>query len=220
MMSGKIFSASVMFLLLFSVLFVFDEITIPYVFAEQYGDSSGISHVSVLWISIIVNIVIGSILVIVFLFLYRLMNRKHIDVMSLIRSSLGDTKDILQEEKKMRDRLRQYARQAFNNDCGALLLSFGMLNKLSKSGDDGWIHDPDVDKLLGKSEKIFSKIRNTINLSVGVIDPVLLDDIEKFLIDATGIVDDVTEISAKYDEIKRTIMSLAERLSADVDDPM
>ena len=188
---------------------------IPYAFAEQCENPSDVGCSNFSWESVIGDILLGVALVTVLLYLIRVINKKHIDIMSLVRVSLGDTKDILLEEKKMRDRLKQYAKQAFNNDCGALLLCFGMLHKFSESGNDDWTQNPDVDRMLGKSRKIFVRIRNTINLSIGTIDPVLLEEIEKFLIDSEDLVEDINQISTKYSELKKKIMYLADRLNTD-----
>ncbi len=220
MIMNKTFSMYAVFLIIFGSMFVFgSEMTALYAFAEQQSVTEESSHrFNSLWISIIGDVLLAIIFVTIFLYLVRIMNKKHIDLMSLIRTSLGDTKDILLEEKKMRDRLKQYARQAFKNDCGALLLCFGMLHKFSTSDNDDWIHNPDVDKMLVKSRKIFGRMRNTINLSISTIDPVLLDEIEKFLIDSEDLIDDVHKISVKYDGIKKKIMYLADRLSTDIDE--
>ena len=90
-----------------------------------------------------------------------------------------------------------------------------MLRKLSESDNDDWVQNPDVDRMLGKSKRIFSRMRNTIHLSVGTVDPVLLDEIEKFLMDSEDLVEDINQIYAKYDQIKEKMMYLADRINKD-----
>ena len=206
---------------LFSAGMVFGETTVQYAFAEPCEGILELRFDCQIsgWTAFVLgDIVIGVALSAGFFIMSRYLNQRSRYILELVTANSDRNQRILSNQERSRQRLKSYAKQAFKNDCGALLLCFGMLDKLSKSGDDDWTKSPTVYKLLGKSRRIFDRVRNTINLSIGVIDPVLLEEIEKFLISVEDTVDDIDNISTKYGEIKSKIMYLADRLDKDVDD--
>ncbi len=206
-------------LITFGTMSVLGQMSIQYAFAEpcdnvwEIGFDCDISG----WITFVIgDIVLGIALSMLFLVIAHTLT-KQTETMQLIKLVLSKTQSIVVEQEERRNRLKRYARQAFKNDCGALLLCFGILNKLSQSGNDDWIKNPEVDRMLVKSKKILVKIHNTINLSVGTIDPVLLEEIETFITYTDDVLYDISKISAQYDEIKKKIMYLTERLNNEQD---
>lgn len=207
-------------LIVFGVVTVFGHMTVQYAFAhtcENIFEVSTDCDISG-WVSLILgDVILGIGLSVLFLALTHILQKEQAKIMGMVETSIDDSKNILAEQSRMSRQIKIYATQAFKNDLGALLLCFGMLHKFSESGSDDWVMNSDVDKLLGKSRKIFGRMRNTIHLAVGTIDPVRLDEIAKFLTESEDLVDDINRISAKYDEIKKKMMYLADRLSKDTD---
>lgn len=158
-------------------------------------------------------LILGDILITVTLaiFLHYLSRRSNIRLeqnSQAIKETNAYIQKILTDQQGTRQRRQTYVVQAFKNHFGSLLLCIGLVSKFSGTPEKSARQIRDLESILQRS-------RNTLNLSIDVIDPMLIEEIEKFLaMTERAILEHVQDQKPlDYDKLKSSIENLAGRLN-------
>ena len=158
------------------------------------------------WVTLIYgDLVIGVTLAFVFHYLVSDSNKK-------IEAAVLKTDQILSEIKRIRDRRETYVIQALKNHFSSLLLCIGMINKFLDSGDEK--KRAIVETKLNDLDRILQKGQSVLDLSIDVLDPMIIEKIDKLF---TSITDDMSmdledsKIS-DFDQIKVKIKEITAKL--------
>jgi len=158
------------------------------------------------------------------LLLHYLAHRSNVKIeqnSKAIKNNNVSIQKILTDQQDMKNRRQTYVIQSFKNQFSSLLLCIGIIHKFQ----DKFISDKDVNqnnfepKIMhgGKEiESILQRSRNTLNLSIDVIDPMLIDQIEQFtlLVEQKLLHDLQNKKSFDYEYFKNNIIQLTKRLNA------
>lgn len=159
------------------------------------------------WITLIYgDLLIGITLALVFHYLVSDSNKK-------IEAAAIKTDQILSEIKRIRDRRATYVIQALKNQFGSLLLCIGMINNFLDSDDEkkkaiGEAKRRDLDRILQKGQSV-------LDLSIDVLDPMIIEQIEKVftsITDSTPIDSEGDKIQ-DFDKIKNKIKEITAKLN-------
>jgi len=127
---------------------------------------------------------------------------------------------IIADQQKMYQRRQTYVIQSFKNHFSALLLFIGLIHNFSENlsqNKNNYLTDVfDNDTFKNKEfENMLQKSRNTLNLSIDVIDPMLVGEIEQFFILAEQNISQNIQNKKPldYDNLKNNIMKLTKRLN-------
>ena len=116
-------------------------------------------------------------------------------------------------QDQIQERRAVYGTQAIKNHLGSLLLCVGIAHRVLNVKAGGSAVQLDVS--YADARLIISKIRHILRLSIDVLDPALVQQIEAFATmmekDELPSMRDAKPL--KYDDIKKEIMSLSELLS-------
>ena len=157
------------------------------------------------WLGLILgDIMIGVSLALVFHFLISKNNLK-------IAAATLKVDAILSEQKKIRDRRESYVIQALKNQFASLLLCMGIINNFSDSTDEkkrtlAAAKRRDMDKILTKGYSV-------LGLSIDVLDPMLIGQIESIFTQVSDSMEEHPDGKlANSDDIKAQIKNLTARL--------
>ncbi len=208
-------------LIFLGVTMAFNALVIGSAFAEQ-DEECNLLHLSVHcdlsgWMTLILGDVMISAALAVFL--HYLAYHSTIKIEQNIKATKENNvaiQKILSEQQETRTRRQIYVVQSFKNHLGSLLLCVGIINRFS----GGMISDKDSPKDTPSKgtdkrrelESILHRIQNTLSLSIDVIDPMLIEQIEQFLITIEQKVLNSKD-PLDYDGIKGNIMKLTKRLN-------
>ncbi len=168
------------------------------------------------WMKLILgDIAIAATLAIFLHYLVHRSNTKIEENSNAIKSNSVAIQKIITEQEGIRKRRKIYVIQSLKNHFSSLLLCVGIVNKF-----------PDVSSntLVERSkelESISQRIQNTLNLSIDVLDPMFVEQIEKFLTTVEQIAHNIQENKSwNYDSIKDNIAQMTKRLNkySDTDD--
>lgn len=142
-----------------------------------------------------------------------------------IKNNSVTIQKILTKQQETQHRRQTYVIQSFKNHFSALLLFIGVIENFSKNTSQNknyktnLLNDP-----LYKTrefESILQKFQNILNLSIDVIDPMLVGQIEQFLMLAQQNVSQNIEKNTplNHDTLKDNIIQLTNRLNdySDID---
>lgn len=171
------------------------------------------------WMKLIMgDIAIGAFLAIL---LHYLSHRSNIKIEENIRIGIENSKNIqkiILAQEESRNRRKIYVGQTMKNHFSSILLSIGLMNKfLSESSSIDSSKDHLLNLKLKEQElkSLIQRSRNTLDLSIDIFDPMVVDQIEKFFtqIDQTDVSDFQINGFPNYEEIKEKISQLTKRLN-------
>ena len=164
------------------------------------------------WITLVYgDLLIGATLAVVFYYLTSHSNKK-------IEKATLKSDQILSEIKRVHDRREAYVIQALKNNFNSLLWCIEIINRFSNSDNEqkkvmGVTKTKDLDRILQKGQSI-------LDLSIDVLDPMVIEKIDKLFTSITsGMLDDskdgkisdlgkikssIKEITAKLDEYENS----------------
>ena len=157
------------------------------------------------------------------LFLHYLAHRSNAKIeqnSKAIKNNNIAIQKILTDQQDMKNRRQVYVIQSFKNEFSSLLLCIGIIHK----SQDKPTHNEDSNQnnfgsqaMQGQKEieNILRRSQNTLNLSIDVLDPMLIDQIEQFLliVEQQLLADLQNKKSFDYKYFKNTIMHLTQRLN-------
>ena len=116
-------------------------------------------------------------------------------------------------QEQIQERRAVYGTQAVKNHLGSLLLCVGIAHRVLSVKAGGSAVQLDVSH--ADARLILSKIRHILRLSIDVLDPALVQQIEAFatMMEKDELPNMRDAKPLKYDDIKKEIMSLSELLS-------
>jgi len=157
------------------------------------------------------------------LFLHYLAHRSNMKIeenSKAIKNNSESIQKILTNQQETRKRRQIYVIQSFKNHLGALLLCIGIINKFPENlvQNENNNQNDMFHKSIYKNkefESILQRSQNTLNLSIDVIDPMLIEQIEQFLIIVEQKVSQNIQNKKPldYDNLKNNIMQLTKRLN-------
>jgi len=174
------------------------------------------------WMKLIMgDIAIGAFLAIL---LHYLSHRSNLKIEENIRIGIENSKNIqkiILAQEESRNRRKIYVGQTMKNHFNSILLSIGLLNKFLKESTSNSTQDH-LSNLRQKEQELKSILqhsRNTLDLSIDIVDPLFVDQIEKFLsqIDQIDLSNVQSNEFPNYGEIKEKISQLTKRLNDSLD---
>ena len=150
------------------------------------------------------DVFVGLVLALVFHVLVSASNKK-------INDATLKIDQIITEQQMLRDRRQTYVIQSLKNHFNSLLLCIGMINNFMDS-------DNETQQMIAKSKKvdleqILRKGQATINLSIDVLDPMLIQQIDKLFSTITNMsVESKDGKIGKADDIKTMIKTITAKL--------
>ncbi len=199
------------FLLVFvaAISFVFIVLFISVEHSAENCDLLTIHHECDIsgWLALIVgDVVCGMVLALLFHYISMHSNKK-------IDEARFQINQIIIEQKKLRDRRETYVIQALKNHFSSLLLCIGIINRFANSDNEKQrqIADAKTHDLV----QILQKGQAVLGVSIDVLDPMLVENIEKLFTSIekaviTGKSNGGTDIDLV--EIKTTIKNLTANL--------
>ena len=116
---------------------------------------------------------------------------------------------IVASQEQIQERRTAYATQAVRNHLGSLLLCIGIANQILDGKTSG--SAAQLDEAYTDAKMILSKIRHILRLSIDVLDPMLVQQLEAFATKMEQ--DELPSLRAarplKYGEIKKDVASLS-----------
>lgn len=158
------------------------------------------------WINLIYgDLLIGIALAVVFYYLTSGSNRR-------IEKATLKSDQILSEIKRVHDRREAYVIQALKNNFSSLLWCIEIINRFSDSDDErkkamGESKTKDLDRILQKGQSI-------LDLSIDVLDPMVIEKIDKLFASITdGTLDYPKDGKiSDFDKIKSNIKEITAKL--------
>ena len=196
---------------IFAVIGLMVVITVALYSIQDHGDEScdifELHHECDLsgWITLIYgDLLIGITLALVFHYMVSDSNKK-------IAAAALKTDKVLSEMRRVHDRRKAYVIQALKNHFSSLLLCVGMINRFINSDDEkkkniAESKKQDLNKILQKSQMV-------LDLSIDVLDPMLVEKIQKIF----TVIEDSMEESDKgmivnADQAKTLVKEVTEKL--------
>jgi len=191
-------------LILLIVIFTSNTFVIHSAFAVEISDEcNGMFEVRLECdLSGWMKLVLGYIAVVasLALFLHYLPHRSNLK----IEQNSINIQKIITKEQETRKRRRIYVIHSLKNHFATILLHIGLMNKFPER----------LPHKLVEIESVLHRTRNTLNLSIDVIDPMLVGQIEQFLVvfEQNVLQNVQAEKLSDYDKLKNDIMQLTKRL--------
>ena len=207
----------------FFVILFFTGANIFHVAYAATSEDCGLYHLSFEcdlsgWMKLVLgDLAIAATLALLLHFLAHRSNLKIEENTRITKENSKNIQKIIVAQEEARNRRKIYVVQTLKNHLSSILLGIGLMNQLLKSGDD------DKTSKINQNEfelkNITSRARGTLDLSIDIFDPLLVDQIEKFLstLESTNYKkSDLTEFP-NYPSIKETIKQISTRLSESLD---
>ncbi len=152
------------------------------------------------------------------LFLHYLAHRSNAKIEQnnqAIKNNSIAIQKILTEQQNTKLRRQTYVIQSFKNQFNVLLLCIGIINRFQNSENNYQKNSEHDTPKSVEIENILHRLRNTMNLSIDVIDPMLIDQIENFLIlvEHKILQNYQNNKPLDYEYLKKNIIQLTKRLN-------
>ena len=175
------------------------------------------------WMKLILgDLAIGAVLA---LLLHYLSHRSNIKIEENSRIGKENSKQIekiIVAQENSRHRRKIYVIQTLKNHLGSILLCIGFVNKFLVESTDKDLDEKRLSNLIEQEKELkhlLQRSRVTLSLAIDIFDPLLIDQIEKFL-DNMDLMDfskfHAIEIS-DYEKFKDKILKITERLNGFLD---
>lgn len=175
------------------------------------------------WMKLILgDLAIGAVLA---LLLHYLSHRSNIKIEENSRIGKENSKQIekiIVAQEDSRHRRKIYVIQTLKNHLGSILLCIGFVNKFLVESTDKDLDEKRLSNLIEQEKELkhlLQRSRVTLSLAIDIFDPLLIDQIEKFL-DNMDLMDfskfHAIEIS-DYEKFKDKILKITERLNGFLD---
>lgn len=194
--------------IILAVVFVFDTLFVGLSFASSMPEECDMFSISLGcdlsgWLHLILgDIGIAASLALLLHLLTHRTNTKIEQNSKATKTNSTNIQKIIADQEKIRKRRKIYVINSLKNHLNSLLLCVGLMSRF-----------PDhTVSTLKETESILYGMQNSLNLSIDVLDPMLVNQIEKFL--KTNQMNFLQEKSWNHESLKSDVLVLVKQLNA------